>query len=349
MGKKIWLTGASRIDNFGRSQPVMKKTILPAVLAVVFSPAVLAQGPDRSLVPADASFVVHVDLQRVFSVLGLDDLMDTLEDRDARELSDVLGRVEDRLRFNPREDIRSVTVFGRDLNGRTPGVVFITTDALDDALAALEEDGVVSTDRQGGLRFQIISGRGLVEFLRVEGADVGDNDSLAIFVKELRGNRRAVLVGERPDDILGAARVFEDQDLSLAGRRDTNLELRASSGSIVYVEATNSMEELLGESPASMLADKVRGLAVDVSEEQDNLRVQLTVATSSARDARDVESIIVGLRGLISLAEGLEDLDDLPEIARGILNELDADADGNRVTVSVALPLAELRRALRDR
>lgn len=314
----------------------------------MFSPALIAQGPDRSLVPADASFVVHVDLQRVADVLGLDALMEGLPESEGREINDMLRRMEDRLGFDPRRDIRSVTVFGSDLSGRDPGVVFITTDALDDALEALEDAGALSTDREGGIRFQRISAEGLIDALRIEDADVSSNDSLYIVTKRVGRNRRAVLVGENPRQMVDAARVFEDEDRSLAEARDPNLELRPSSGSMVYVEATNSLEELLGQSPASMLADKVRGLSVDVSEDQDNVQVLLTVATSSREDARNVESMINGLRGLISLAQGMEELDEIPELAREILDELDADADGNRVTVRLSVPLREIRQALRN-
>jgi hypothetical protein len=321
----------------------MNKSTFAAALAVVLPPAI-AQGPDRSLVPADASFVVHVDLQRTADVLGLDDLMDEVLESEGRRM---LRRMEDRWGFDPREDIRSVTVFGSDLSGRDPGVFFITTDALDDALEALEDDGALRTESQGGLRFHRISAQGLVDSLGLD-VEVGD-ESLVVHVKRIQGDRRAVLVGERIDRILDAARVFDDEDLSLARARDADLELRTSARSMVYVEAVDSLEELLGRSPASRLADKIRGLALDVSEERDTLQVRLTVATGSERDARDVESIINGLRGLLSLAEGLQGLDELPALVRGVLDELDADADQNRVTVSLSLPVAEIRQALRDR
>ena len=153
-------------------------------------------------------------------------------------------------------------------------------------------------------------------------------------------------MGERPENIVDAARVFDDEDLSLAEARDPALQIRPSRGTLIYFEAANSLEELLGQSPASVLADKVRGFAVDVSEEQGMVNLQVTVATASRRDARNVEALIYGLRALISLAEGFEGLDEIPDFARGLLGELRADADGNRVTVSVSLPSRQLRQML---
>ena len=99
------------------------------------------------------------------------------------------------------------------------------------------------------------------------------------------------------------------------------------------------------ETPASMLAEKVRGLALDLSESQDTMELTLAVATSSRRDATDVEALINGLRGLISL---VGDVEDVPDVVRRTLEELRAEADGNRVTVRLSVPLRELRRLVED-
>ena len=207
MGTNNLVLSASRNAGPERSQPVMNRNLVVlAAVAATLSPALIAQGSVRSLVPADAAFVVHVDLQKVADLIGLDTLMGHIPDSEADEVSDMLRRMERRWGFDPFEDIRSVTVFGSDMSGRHPGVIFITTDALDDALEALDDEDGVRTERHGGLRFQRISAQGMVDSLGMD-EDVG-NESLVLYTKRLRGNRRAVLVGERPEDILDAARVL---------------------------------------------------------------------------------------------------------------------------------------------
>jgi hypothetical protein len=59
-----------------------------------------------------------------------------------------------------------------------------------------------------------------------------------------------------------------------------------------------------------------------------------------------VESLINGLRGLISLAGGMDELDGIPDFAKDMLNDLEADADGNRVTVSLSVPTRHVRQLL---
>ena len=62
--------------------------------------------------------------------------------------------------------------------------------------------------------------------------------------------------------------------------------------------------------------------------------------TESKSDASDVAAIVNGLRGLISLAG---DMEDVPEIVRRVVADARAEADENRVSVRLAVPIRELR------
>ena len=320
-------------------------SVLLATTLALLSADLKAQGPDASLLPADTAFVVHVDVQRLAGLIGVEDLLEQLSDSEAREVSDMLRQIERRLGFDPIRDIRSVTVFGSDLTGDEPSVMLITDDSLDDALEALDDEGALRTERDGGLRFQRINAAGVAAALGIEDVDASEDDSLVLYVQRIGNNRRAVLFGERTRDILDAARVLDDDELSLGQTRRPALNLQSSNGSFLYFEVSSSLEDIIRETPASELASKVRGLALDLSEEQDMIDIRLTVATASRRDASDVEDLITGLRGLISLAG---DMEDIPDIVRSTLDGIRADADGDRVTVRLSVPFREIRRMLEE-
>ncbi len=320
-------------------------SVLLATTLALLSADLKAQGPDASLLPADTAFVVHVDVQRLAGLIGVNDLLEQLSDSEAREVSDMLGQIEQRLGFDPIRDIRSVTVFGSDLAGAEPTVMLITDDSLDDALEALDEEGALRTVRDGGLRFQQINAAGVAAALGIEDVDASEDDTLVLYVQRIGRNRRAVLFGERTADILAAARVLDDDERSLEQARQPALNLRSSQGSFLYFEVSSSLEDILRETPASVLASKVRGLALDLSEEQDVVDIRLTATTASREDARDVEDLVDGLRSLLSLAG---DMTEVPEAVRGLLNGIRADSDGDRVTVRLSIPFRELRRMLEE-
>ena len=71
----------------------------------------------------------------------------------------------------------------------------------------------------------------------------------------------------------------------------------------------------------------------------------VSIATASRQDARDVEALINGLRGLMSLASGVGDI---PDAARRLLEDVEAESDGNRVTIQFSVPLRELRQIVED-
>lgn len=314
-----------------------KTHLVAAAWLAVFCPLAPAQDPD--LLPADTTFVAHVDVARLLDLIGVEALLRHAGD-DAREVTDALERVERQWGFDFLRDIRSVTVFGSELMDRAPQVMLVTTARLDGVIDALRDDRGLRSVRSSGLEFHRLDPAGLVRALGIEDAEVeGDADGPVIYVQRLDDDRRAVLIGERAESVAGAARVLAGEAPSLG--RDARLGLRATQGSIAYVEVATDFEGLMERTPASTIAGKVRRVAAELSEDDGALTLELAADTDSARDARDVAAVIDGLRGLVSLAGAAAE--DIPELARDVIASARAQARDERVTLRLSASLRELR------
>lgn len=323
---------------------LMRLPIVAAAVAAAFAPRSLAQGLGPEHLPADTAFVVHVDLEQISNLVGLDRLLEDFIEEEGEQVRDVLRHVRRDWGFDPLRDIHSVTVFGPDVDVDDHHFIVVTSDRLDGVVDALRDHRALVASERDGIRFHRLSAEGLFDALDVEERDVDSEDSAAMSVHEIDRDHRAIVVAERLADIAKPTRVLQGDARSLADARDPRLRFRPARGTLAYAEIT-SFEEFLDRSPASRVADKVRRVAVELSAEQDLLRLRATADTESKRDAQDVAAIVNGLRGLLSLSGMAEEL---PEIVRDLSADARVGADGKQVVVRVSVPIDALRSLIED-
>jgi hypothetical protein len=314
--------------------------LVAAALAAAVRPASAQDLAD--LLPPDTAFAAHFDVARIAAFVGVDDLLARVGGDDGEEAAEVLRRLRRDLRFDPLADVCSVTLFGTDLAGGKPSVMIITSDAVDGAIETLRDAGGLRAVERDGLEFLRLDGAGVARALGFGDADAGDGDAAVLYVHRLAGGRRAILVGETGQDLAAGARALARRE---ARRERPALELRPTADALVWFEVATSLEELARRTPASKLAGKIRRLSAEIAEDDGELALSLHVDVDSERDARDVAAIVNGLRALLSLADVDEDV---PELARRTLAEARAEADGERVTVRLSVPAAELRDLLHE-
>ena len=321
--------------------------VVAATAAVLCSP-VLAQGPDPALLPADTTFVAHVELGELARLLDIEQMLEQARDgegplgRDGREATEILERIEDELGLNLLRDLQSVTVFCSDLDRGDPTVMIMASSRIDGVIDRLKEAGVLESERTGGIRFYRLSLGALAEMMgeRADGDDAG-----YLYVREV-GRRRAILIGEHARDLVGAARVLEGDEDSAAQRGGNLLKDRPGRGTIVYVELAGAFEKWTRRTPASQIGERLKRVSVELGEDDGQVSVVVSAQTGSEQDARNVAAVVNGLRGLLALTDAS---DEIPEVARDALEDARAEARGGRVSVRFEMSLDSIRRLLEDK
>ena len=322
--------------------------LVAAATAVLCSP-ILAQGPDPRLLPADTTFVAHVQLGAVARLIDLEGILEQARDgkgpmgRDGRDATEILDVIQDQLGLDLLRDLHAVTVFSSDLERGEPTVMLTVSSRIDGVISRLKDAGVLSSERSGGIRFLRLSVGALAEMMGQRGGD--DDDHGYLYVREV-GDKRAILIGQSASDLVGAARVLEGDDESAEQGEGNLLKSRPGRDAIVYVELAGAFEKWTRRTPASEIGERVQRLSVEVGEDDGQVSLVVSAQTESEKDARNVAAVVNGLRGLLALTEGS---DEIPAVAREALQDARAEARDGRVSVRLELSLDSIKQLIEDR
>lgn len=310
---------------------------------------VFAQGPDPRLLPADTTFVAHVDLAAVAKLMDVEGILAQARDgegplgRDGREATEILDRIQDELGLNLLRDLHAVTVFSSDVERGEPTVMLTVSSRIDGVIDRLKEQGVLSSERSGGVGFLRLSLSALAERM---GERAGGGDEAGyLYVREV-GSKRAILIGQHARDLVGAARVLEGEAKSAEQGEGNLLQGRPGRGAIIYVELAGALEKWTRRTPASQIGERVRRLAVEVGGDDGQVSLEVSAHTESDADARNVAAVVNGLRGLLALTDASEEI---PPAAREALRDARAEAKGGRVSVRLELSLESIKQLIEDK
>ena len=172
----------------------MNTAILALAGTLLSAAPLLADGVDKSQVPAETPFLVHLDLEGLLdSTIG----KIILEEAGDELLSESgLKEIEEELGINPLEDIKSITVFSTG-GSLEHGVALVRCTArIEKAFERLHEEEDVRTFEQGGFKLHAI------------------DDAVAYLAKD--GNERIVLLSDDVSQIVKAAAVLHGEAENLA-------------------------------------------------------------------------------------------------------------------------------------
>lgn len=292
---------------------------LPSLAALVL----LAPAPtgtfDESLVPADAPFLIHVDLRALLDSETMGQLRPLLEE----ELEvEELAEIEARFGFDPLRDLHAVTVFSAGDPEEDAVVVLRTSARIEDAVARLGEE----TDE---LRVGTLEGR------RVYGIE----DTFGHIAAGRDPSERLVVLSEDEEQLWRAIQVIEGHAPSLAQAKGSALPLAPREGAFVQIAFTDALQDFAAEmgGPASRIGQLAQGFGLQLGEDRGVFFVDVRVETGEAEGATQVVSVLEGLRSL-ALMMGEE----LPPSSRELLDEIDFDAVGTRVEIRFERPVRAL-------
>ncbi|MEM1451033.1 MAG: hypothetical protein AAF726_21900 [Planctomycetota bacterium] len=284
----------------------------------------------RGILPADTSFVVHVDLQGLMrsvwwkSVEEATGIMDEIaDDDDFAEMSREFG-------VDPFKDFLGVTVIGHDEDGDDAVVVIHATDRIDAALdrvRAMDEYRLVAHD---GLELEcFMEGDDEAVF----GAVLGERESTDV----------RVVVGQNRDRVSKVIRTMLGDANSVADIDGAAVQAQPRKGSYVFVEVGLPFAELLEDTPASRVASKARRFTLDMGQRKDSVFIDAVVESGSDRDARDIADVVNGVRSMVTLSGVLEQI---PVGLSEAFEDARAEIDGRSVRMGLSIPIEDLRESL---
>lgn len=293
----------------------MRKFATP-FLAICLTTLPALAGVDRSIIPADAQWLLQLDLQAALNSQLFSALQEREPDLDFANNSD-LAEVRERLGIDPTRDIESLTVYGLSHDPEAVVVMFHTTAAVEQALTRLSALAPRKSIEIDGL-----------DISRWSDPDGGDA-VYSYVARHADSDQRIVLVSPDANDLVIGIEALRGESATLADS-DSRLALHASAGAILHVSASGRLAQWADFEPANNIARLVRSADVELGESGSSVYLHVRVDTGSSADATRVAQILQGAMALASLASEMEqDVKALLPILQG----LEFEADGPLLTI----------------
>lgn len=252
----------------------MKRALLP--LLALTLPA--AGGPlPTSYIPADAQWVVHLDIEKGLKSSVGSYITGHLDEFDF----DGLDAVRAKTGINPLVDLKDVTIFGSSADPDEGVAIIHTTGAVDAFLEKARKEESTFT--------QITHGAYTLDTW-TEGTTKRYG-----FVQSRGENERLILVAQNADR-LAAAIARTEAGAPKADNADL-LKQPPKNSSVLFVAARGLGS--MASDPKTVMLQQAEGLLLDCGEEEGFLYANMAVTTRNPQDAKD---LLAAMNGCVALA-----------------------------------------------
>lgn len=294
-----------------------------AVAMTAFAGAASAGPLDKSRVPADSAWVVHVDIEA-----GLGSSLGRFAVEHAADPADLEG-LKAQFGVDPLTDIKDLTVFGIGTDGEDAVAVITTTPAIEDALSRLQDQGHQhSVVNEGGYELLSWSENEQVQYA---------------LIRPMGDGLRLLYLSKDKSRLARAADVSAGLAASLKGKTASVLSDGPRPGAVLFI-ASDVIPSHGRADQASMVLGKARSLRFEAGESGPDLYADLTLTTSSSEDASNVVKVLEGLRAMGQMfCQGNPDLAPIAGLAEAVR----LSADESAVSIAIRYPAADAIDALR--
>ncbi|NOR14369.1 MAG: hypothetical protein GQ544_01560, partial [Candidatus Aminicenantes bacterium] len=260
----------------------MKKTILvlaTIMLILMLCTEISASELQKNIVPADAHWVIHVNVEKIkttrfFNAFKEEELFARVEKRGAL--------LDKRFRFNPLEDIKGITLFGK--KWEEDAVVCVHGNFDKDHLLSLLDFDEDHEELSYG-KYTLHN---------------WDSDSYGVFAKD-----DLVLFSENEAAIKVALDVLSGKRETIKSSPLNSLIQGVPSGAFLTGAAGNIAALLEGEhDKEAAILRKTEAAVFSLREAGENLSMNLNLKTADPKDAENIEQIV---RGLLAMADMYKD------------------------------------------
>jgi len=283
--------------------------IVAILLILVFFPELKAASVQKSIIPADAKWVIHFDMKK-FSSTKLHELI--MNDEGTIKVRKKTARIFKLYKFDPLKDIANITIFGRGKEKEDTVACIGGNFDKEHLLSLLGAE----TDYR-----EIPYGKYTIYSWGYDDFGVFVNDNLVLF----SGNEAAI------KDALDV----------ISGKKE-NI---TSSPMITYVEAipaeafiaavADDISSLADDRGKAVILKKVGMASLAIIEKAEDIALNLNITTESPQDAKKMEQIINGLLAFadLQLDEATIGMKLLEDVNIGI------SVDGNKIRMNVTCPV----------
>ena len=301
------------------------KNIFIATLTTLLLASIATASPlKKDRVAADATWLIHVDVERLLDSTVGRFLLEHAEELDI-DLDD-LDRMKRDLGLDPRTDLRSVTLYGTgDEPGEDAIILAETNDRVDEAIERLlaNDDLPIRRRKLNGKTVYVIGGEGRRHYLSIQRA--GADRRLVVFSDNKSGFRNAldVLAGEAPSISMGRSNIPADDP---------------QDGSLLFL-SVGDIDAFGDDGPASQIIRMSDGFTADIGEVDGVLTGRASVTAESPEVADNISHVLQGLVALGRLmAAGQPDLAPLNELA----DSLSIRTKDSRISIRIRIDAREL-------
>jgi hypothetical protein len=265
----------------------MKKTkfifsFLVIMMAALISSGMSSQSLQTNIIPAEAKWFIHIDVQKFAQT----DLKQLIEDNSEQEFGRGIMEIEEVTGIDFFNDISTVTVIGLNQMNEKPVLAF--SGKLDKSrlldLIRLEEE--VS---------EINYAKFLIYTWEDNAYGVFANENLLIFSESRKGLEKVL------DTYSGKGKNFSDSPLQK--------EISALSPNTFLVATAENISAMLDEDDddfGAQILQKTEAAFFSASEQNSNVKVQLALQTDSLETATNMESMVTGLKAFLSMNDKID-------------------------------------------
>ena len=301
----------------------MKKIVVILIATLALIMCLFAAGsaigdttPQMSLVPADALWVLHFNMEKFTSSVMFKMLT---EEGGLAALQRKGGEFVQKLKIDPFKDIQNVTVFGRGKEDEEP--VVAVSGRFDKSYLL----GLVKTETT---HKEIPYGKHTIYNW--------DSDEFGVFASD-----NLILISEKEGEIKMALDAMEGKIQNIL-KSPLFGRLIDESRTAILVAATNDLSGLAGSRGGPVMLTKMRNAAGSLSEVGELMSIKINIGTESAQVAKEIEQAIRGLIAIVNLQ--VKDAE-----ALALTQSINIAVDGESVRVEAAYPTLKLVQILKKR
>lgn len=252
--------------------------VLTLFLIAIVSPAFSTEALKKNLIPEDAKWVVHIDVEKFAKTQLKEVFMEKSHFPLERE---ILG-IEKTANINFFEDITAVTIIGM-IKDEEPIIAFSGNLNKDHLLGLLKKEE--PEEIQHG-QFLIYS---------------WGSDDCGTFI-----NDRLLLISENRHDLEKVLDTFAGKAKSISGTLDSKLK-SVSPHAFIFVAAENISEMVEDEDDfPSQILQKTESLFFAASEQDNTLKLVLNLQTDSPATAKNLVDMAQGLKAFLAMSDKVD-------------------------------------------
>jgi len=263
----------------------MKKTtifFLSFFLVVLAVPRISGESLQTNLIPAEAKWFIHIDVQKFAQT----ELKQLIEDNSEHEVGRGIMEIEKVTGIDFFNDISAVTVIGINQNNEEPVLAFsgnLNKSQLLDLLKLEEEVN------------EINYGKFLIFTWEDDAYGVFANKNLLIFSENRSGLEKVL------DTYSGKGKNFSDTPLQK--------EISALSPNTFLIATAENISEMLDDDDddfGALILQKTKSAFFSAVEQNSNVKMQLSLQTDSTETATNMESMVTGLKAFLSMNDKID-------------------------------------------